>query len=458
MLAVRKRIQCISCVGMLIVGALVAVSAQANSLPVRASTKSVTDRGAIGQPNPSQLPRIRTAKMNINYRIFTANGEPPIRVELWYAHGWDTGWQLYDYDEDCRSPVPFIAPGEGIYRFIVVAVDRWGRKSYDVSNSSGPLRGKAAADITAFQQVVFVDYIAPNLFLSYPRLGMPDYRAENLSIRWVGFDTHLDARPVLIYYKRQGSEPWRQISGPQPSQGEFVWQLPERLTGPVLIMVGITDQAGNQAEQISGVIHIHGDVSLRTQMVSPASTDFSPNIAMEKRVDPNSATISLSPARAFTLLDNRDKVGFYFRRGNLYSQRLEWDQAARAFHKVLEYDPQCVSARVNLANALFRQDLYVEAQAEYERCLLQNRRQESALFGLSQTQIKLKQFDKAQQTLANLLEQDRRDWQAWLMHGDVSEKLGQRNAAVESWQQASHDMSPVRRLAIDQLIRVNQSP
>ena len=100
-------------------------------------------------------------------------------------------------------------------------------------------------------------------------------------------------------------------------------------------------------------------------------------------------------------------------------------------------------SRVNLANALFRLGRFEQAGQQYQRCLLSDPTQQTALFGLAQTQITLKQYDQAQKTLLYLLEQDRKDFQAWLVHGDVAEKLGKRKTALNSWQQAAQDLSPV---------------
>jgi predicted negative regulator of RcsB-dependent stress response len=442
-------------IGLLMAMAPALATAQTNPVPVSALGKTATGGAVVGRIDITQLPKIRTANMNINYRIFTADGQAPLRVELWYARGMGGDWQLYDYDEDRVSPMPVIAPGEGVYRFLVVAVDRWGRRSYNELNQAGRPPGQAVPPAVPSQQVVLVDYTAPRLYLQHPQGNLPDYRAKRLPIRWVGFDSHLDARPVKLYCQRQGSEHWVAISGPQPAHNEFMWEIPERFEGPVIIKVVMTDQAGNQTEQSSGVIQIHNDFTPSNTMDWPAPTEIGAQVNTEPKFDPNQSSIVVPEEKAFTLLERQEKAKLYFDRGNLYSQRLEWEQAARAFRKVLEYEPKSVPARVNLANALFRLGQLQEAQAEYERCLQENRHQESALFGLAQIQIRLQQYDKAQQTLANLLKEDRRDWQAWLMHGNVSAQLGQREAAVTSWQQASHDMSPVRKLAQERLLRYN---
>lgn len=430
-------------------------SAHADSVPGSVSKNITADAPGFGRANIAQLPKIRTSSMNINYRIFTPDGQVPVRVELWYARGWEGTLQLYDYDEDRASPMTFVAPGEGVYRLLIVAVDRWGQRSYNALHQTGHPTEPPSSSATA-QQVVLVDYTAPRLYLQHPQGNIPEYRDKQLTIRWVGFDSHLDAQPVRLYCQRQGSEHWVPISGPLPARDEFIWKIPEPLEGPVIIKAVITDQAGNQEEQMSGVIRICNDFSFSNATDWSIHADPPRPIHKKISVDPNDSTTNIPNSNAFTSLDREKKAKQCFQRGNLYSQRLEWEQAANAFRKVLEYDPKIVSARVNLANALFRMGKLQQAQTEYVRCLQGNHQQESALFGLAQTQIRMQQYDKAQQTLANLLEQDHRDWQAWLMHGNVSAQLGQRQAAVTSWQQASNDMSPVRKLAMDQLLRVSQ--
>ena len=80
----------------------------------------------------------------------------------------------------------------------------------------------------------------------------------------------------------------------------------------------------------------------------------------------------------------------------------------------------------------------------------------NALFGLAQTQRALNQHDKALVTLDTLLKQDRRDFQAWRMHAETAEKVGQFDVAQSSWQQAVQSpFEPIRRLAQEKLGKMN---
>ncbi|MBN1845652.1 MAG: tetratricopeptide repeat protein [Sedimentisphaerales bacterium] len=397
----------------------------------------------------ASLTLIRSCAMNVHYQVSMPAGQRPARVELWYCRQRGGTWQLYDYDEDCVSPIRFVAPGEGIFQFLVVAVDRLGRRSVKVPGPASGDNGSPDPDRPAPQQEIFVDYTTPRLILQYPRQDIPDFRRKQLVIRWAGFDAHLAAAPVRLYYRPVDGGRWIMLDQPQPACGSYTWQIPPQLGGTIQIRVQIMDLAGNEESQSSGIIVLAGDYA-------PAGSSETYGVRSPPPVSKGtpSSTEEDIEAAAISGLAESDRFALarqLFQRGNLYSQRLEWQQAAEAFGKAVMYDPDNVSARVNLANALFRQGHFQQAQVEYQRSLQLKPSQSSALFGLAQTQIALKQYAPAQQTLTRLLEQDRRDWQAWLMHGNVAAQLGQEQVALTSWQRAANERSPVRRLAMEKL-------
>ena len=131
------------------------------------------------------FPVIHARKMEVNYRVESAKPGAVVRVELWYGRGSKGSWQLYDYDEDLKSPIEFMAPGEGIWRFLVVAVDQWGRRSWSPDNKAGGTVDRTIPhDDVAPQQMVFVDYTKPQLYLYSPRGEIEDYQKDSLKIRW----------------------------------------------------------------------------------------------------------------------------------------------------------------------------------------------------------------------------------------------------------------------------------
>ena len=55
-----------------------------------------------------------------------------------------------------------------------------------------------------------------------------------------------------------------------------------------------------------------------------------------------------------------------------------------------------------------------------------------------------------------MLELDDEDWQGWLLHGNVSERLRQFDVARSSWHKAADEASPVKELALEALKRVKR--
>lgn len=399
---------------------------------------------------------VHSAEMNVSYKVDFINPADLVRIELWYSIGNDGSWQLYDYDEDISSPARFVAPAEGIYRLLVVAVDKWGRRSCPEKSFGMKYKAMAVPENTPPHLAVFVDYTPPVLYLLYPCGDIKNYLSRQLAIKWAGFDSFLGRQPVRLYYRKLDRETWTAISGPQENKGEFLWQMPERLTGPIAIKATITDRVGHASSQYSGTIQLSRKPfpdDLAGIPSSPRRFDSKTALNYQIHTDllaqlPDSKTLNTAEDSSLA-----EKSTWFFQRGLLFTQRREWTSAARAFEQSLQYDPHCVSAWVNLANVMFSLGDFDRAREHYLQALEINPHQQTALFGLAKTQIILKQYNQAQQSLAKLLEQDRKDWQVWLMHGDVAAQLGNRTQALSSWQQAATDASPIKNLAQQKIDR-----
>ena len=441
-------------------------------------------------PARAQLPAVRTPTMQINYQIAAVPPGDIARVELWYARGFDGNWQLYGYDRDMVSPVRFVTPGEGIYRLLVVAVDRWGRRSVDNTQAGTISRGPLAIsrDVAA-QLAIFVDYTPPQLHLLSPRGDVADYRSNDIRIRWAGFDTHLGERCVEFFYRQHAADQWIRIVNPLGASGDFLWALPGDLMGPVTIKGVITDQAGNIDAKLSGTVNV-----TRTLPQPTISPDYRPNDTsstevnslplaeqqvtsypgprqsatldrthlMDRKTIPavaespyahpsalasaarpaNQAGVRQAPADdslANTLPydSTAARAEEHYARANLHSQRREWQQAIRAYQMALQCDPTSVQARINLGNAYYSIAQYEQARACFTRALQLEPESDYALFGIASTQIALQQHTEALRSLDRLLIRNRNDWHAWLLRGDADEQLGHTNMALTSWHHAA---------------------
>ncbi|MCK5272064.1 MAG: tetratricopeptide repeat protein [Sedimentisphaerales bacterium] len=418
----------------------------------------------------NSLPVVRSRTMNIDYQV---NIEPAhlSRIELWYSRGTGEGavepWQLYNYDMDKVSPAGFVAAGEGVFRFLIVAVDQRGQASCR-TDGNGMGMVKIPAEVRA-QQTVFVDYTPPQLFLRSPRSKAEQEHNQALKISWVGFDTHLSGYPVQLFYGRQvdGNEIFTPIATPLPATGEYLWRIPEQISGPVTIKAVLTDITGNIDTKSSGWINIiksgstaqplNRNTNLKSNTNKKPEPDKKaskepdkkaskePDKKVSKGVSGNSSkVISETDAKAAKIrTELRRKAESYYIRGSLYRQRHEWSKAAQAYDKALAIDEQYLEARLRLGDVFYNMNQFDQARRQFELCLKLRDDSQAALFGLAQSQMALKQFRQAGTSLEKLLKADNRDAQAWLMHGDAAQQLGQKEIAVSSWQQAGRIGSPM---------------
>ncbi|MBN2209854.1 MAG: tetratricopeptide repeat protein [Sedimentisphaerales bacterium] len=389
---------------------------------------------------------IRTPAMDIQYAIRDVQPENLMRVELWYAQGYSGLWQLYDYDADRVGPIRFTAPDEGVYRLFIVAVDRWGRRSLPFEGGEQATGWASLPQNIPGQQVVFVDHTPPQLYLYSPPSSVACYSSRQLTLRWAGFDRFLAEKCVRFYYCTESEGKWVVLTESQPSSGEYLWQIPEKLTGPLQIMAEITDQAGHRTQVTSGKITITPE-DQRVQIVKqqPIYND-----------DPTALVTSIVPTANLSTegrIGNYDVADEMYRRGVLYRRREEWRDAARAFEGALSLRPDHVEARTNLANVYFRQGLYEKAQQQFELVLQQSPNRSTSLFGLAQTQLALEQKTQALATLERLVAVDDNDRQGWLWLGDVAQQLGQGQKARTAWKKALGSVpdDPIGRLARQRL-------
>jgi|GEM_PF-1126079 len=461
-----------------------AAPADTTSPPRDISTRRENTAAATPETLNSSLTLVHTQSMYINYQIQGIPASDINRVELWYAQGRQGPWRFYDYDSDKKSPVLFTAPAEGIYRLLVVALDRWGRRSCRTGKGQKPGQGMIPNDVTA-HLVVRIGYIMPQLYLRSPYGELPSYRRRQLKISWVGFDTDLPTNPVDLYYQSQGMEQWKLLASALPAKGQYLWEFPRELTGKTTLKAVLTDHVGNCDVKYSAPIDIVGNdgnhapvpgsaprnlseskkISKNTVSPPKKSTDIhSKQIKLSKSAEKNQyskmipalkTTTSLSPVLPMktAISSHRNQLDKILRRGDLYSMRQEWDRAARAYQQALDLDPGYSQARINLADMYYKMGKFKQAQEQFQFCLKEDPSSQSALlYSLAQTQINMNQFKKARQTLEKLVQYDSRDYQGWLMLGDVARKMGEYKQAKEFWRQAARSNIPaIAHIALQRL-------
>jgi hypothetical protein len=175
---------------------------------------------------------VNNKRIGLNYKLDKVGSSGVSSVDLWYTRDGRT-WKKYD-DGKVRVKPPFVVEvsEEGLYGFTLVARNGLGI-------------GKAPPQTGDPPQVwVAVDWTKPRVRLLGIEQGA-DAKAASLVIRWSASDKNLGPRPITLSFAEQAGGPWSTIIANAENTGRYVWQLPEKIPGRVLIRVEAGDLAGN---------------------------------------------------------------------------------------------------------------------------------------------------------------------------------------------------------------------
>lgn len=357
------------------------------------------------QAPPDNLNVVSSKNIDINYQTPPGSHNYIANIELWYACGSNGPWRFYGYDKDRVPPIQFIAPSEGVYRFLVVAVDKWGRRSGG-NSSTGARPDFIPADVPA-QQTVFIDYTRPRLYLHNTRETISQHD-KNIQIRWMGFDTYLPSRPVQLFWKannNQSANPqddtWFPLAPAQPSAGSFVWPLPKNLAGTVTIKAVLTDHVGNQDVQYTSLIVQNNNAPINAR----SSIDIPPK-------DTKITHLSTTDSDSAFFANNELISNSALQAGGIIPQPSQLidhsDSAVKTLQQSIDAQPNSSKTRLELAKALYKTGKFQQAQQQYLFCLNDNPSDKNALLGLAQTRVALNQFDKAGESMKKLFLNDKK--------------------------------------------------
>jgi hypothetical protein len=194
---------------------------------------------------------------------------------------------------------------------------------------------------------------------------------------------------------------------------------PTRVEGPG-IKPPVTDDGSAEAPAPSP--------SPSTEAPSPSTQTPAPTPEPE----PEAETVSPEKAK---------QAREYFREAIAAHRKRNLDSAAQLYEKAIAADPRLVEAMVNLAGLRVLQRDYVAAEIYYRQAVGVDPSRTTALFGLGRVQLIRGNSADAHGTLGRLLSLNPRDAAAWVLYGDASWGVGNKDEALKAWQTAA-DRAP----------------
>ncbi len=365
-------------------------------------------------PPDDKLPQIDSKQFQIDYRI-NPGGAELSAVELWYTRDKGQTWHCYGLAPDRKGPVTFIAPGEGLIGFFIIAYSKTGASS------------ERPAANTAPQQWAFVDYTPPLVQLRQARLEQTASGERQVRLSWTVYDANLPSRPVGLYWKSKGKKLWRTIRTHVANCGRYDWRIPSGLSGEISIRLLVVDRGGNVVEGLFPQILVP-KTPQATERGASASADAT---LTGPTTQPTKRTAAMpTPMQACS-------AGSLCQRGSWYVLRGDYELAAEQFREALKLNPSSTAARERLAEALCRQGEYSSAINTYEQLLELSPGHTAAMKGLGLAYLAQRQYPKAKEVLEQALAADGNDAQMWLDLGDAAMMAGDRDRAMNSWRKAA---------------------
>jgi hypothetical protein len=204
---------------------------------LKLSPANDTDHGPTafdGQMLPRGVrPRmVNRRRFEMEYDVSSIGPEGIGKIELWGTRDGGRTWNLFQVDNDNRSPIVVNVNAEGLYGFRMV-----------VETSTG-LRGTPPGSGDLPEVWVGVDTNKPQA-----KLWIADaptaVRPCELSIRWNADDEMLAARPVSLSFSDSPTGPWSTIAAGLENTGRYDWRLDNRVPDSIYVRLEVRDEAGN---------------------------------------------------------------------------------------------------------------------------------------------------------------------------------------------------------------------
>ncbi|MBS0208673.1 MAG: hypothetical protein JSS27_06925 [Planctomycetes bacterium] len=183
-------------------------------------------------PAGVHAPMVNKRRFELAYDIASVGPEGVSKVELWMTRDGGLNWDLWQADDDNRSPMVVSVPEEGTYGFRIV-----------VETASG-LRSSLPRSGDLPEIWVGVDTTPPEAQLDVDVASMTA-RPGELTIHWHAADQQFAARPISLAYGPTAQGPWTTIAAGLENTGKYDWRLDSRVADEVFIRLEVRDEAGN---------------------------------------------------------------------------------------------------------------------------------------------------------------------------------------------------------------------
>ena len=198
-------------------------------------------------PNRPQIEYVNSTDLKVKSKLTRVTRSGVKETILWVndGKGWKDESRLpQKIDAGAKDPsveMPYKAPKDGLYGFIVLPVSGAGYKPDD------PRDGDAA------QWLVEVDTTPPVIEIRTIRVGPGGLSGPRVEIDWTATDKNLMPEPITLEYAKDSNAPdkdWKVIAAKIPNSSRYVWEVDDKELWKFHIRATCWDKAANRAQSV----------------------------------------------------------------------------------------------------------------------------------------------------------------------------------------------------------------
>ncbi len=199
-------------------------------------------------PNRPQIEYVKSSDLTVKSKLTRVTRSGVKEAILWVNDG-KGGWKedsrlkvaIESNAKDPAVDMPYKAPKDGLYGFIVLPVSGAGYKPDD------PRDGDAA------QWLVEVDTTPPVIEIKTIRVGPGGLNGPRVEIDWSANDKNLMPEPITLEYAKDPNSPdkdWKVIAAKIPNSSRYVWEVDDKELWKFYIRATALDKAANSARNV----------------------------------------------------------------------------------------------------------------------------------------------------------------------------------------------------------------
>jgi len=328
---------------------------------------------------------------------------PPSRLGLWVTRDGGRSWHLDQTAVQLTGSFTYRAEEDGPYGFSIhreLGDQSWGEPH------SGDAPEREIIVVTTPPRAMWLAPLGPAT--ADPTVLLPAAVTGAAKLQWKSANNYPAEKPVTLEYRAFRGTQWHALAGPLADLGEFEWNIPATVHGPIEVRLTVTDRVGHAATAMIAL-----DVAPPTAALAATTGELS-KANSEGKTEARRAYAMATLAR---IQDN-------------------WKGAEEQLARATVLDPDYGAAWSDLGGVYLHDGRWEPAVSAYRYAVALMPESTNARLGFARAQAGHGDIEAANASLKTLVTKDPTDGDAWVLYGKTLWKSGDHATARQCWMKA----------------------